>query len=129
MYYLTIYADNDLVEERVAYQDYAEAIAACGNFYEPRFARSVLTFSSEVIGKTFMRSYAQLNRLEDLGEDVDRSSPQALRAVKHGNAFVYSRSYRFLIESELGAQEADQMREEDSRDECDGSSVSRDPAA
>lgn len=119
MYYLTICAGDELLEERVKYQDYADAIAACGQYYEPRSAGSVLSFTSEVRGKKFMRSYAQLSRLEDLGESVGRLSPQGLRAVKSDNAFVYAKSYTFLIESELGARETDWFLEEDAKEDED----------
>jgi len=59
-----------------------------------------------------MRSYAQLTRLVDLGE-VPRDSPQAVAAAKQSNAFSFSRSYVFLVESDEGVREAERRTRED----------------
>jgi len=116
MYFLTIEVEGTAIVERAPFDDYAQAIEACGGYYEPRFPGSALTFSTVVVGKKFMRAYASLTRLEDLGEAVDRSSPQAHRAVKDGNAFIYPKSCHFLIESELGVLDLDRMRDEDAKE-------------
>ena len=119
MYFLTIQIGDSVIVERRPYGDYSDAIAACAEHYEPRFPGSVLKFSCEVIGKKFMRSYASLTRLEDLGEDVDRSAGQGFKAVKDGNAFVYPKTCTFLIESELGARETDQFRDVDAKEDAE----------
>ena len=119
MYFLTICAAELAIVERAPYSDYSEAINACGEYYEVRFPGSVLEFCSVVSGKRFMRSHASLTRVEDLGDDVDRSSGRGLRAVKDSNAFIYAKSYAFLIESDLGVQEADRCRDLDAKDEAE----------
>lgn len=114
MYFLTIRAGNEILKDRAEFADYADALAACGEYYEPRFAGSTLNFTSVVIGKRFLRSHAQLVRMEDLSGNVPLDSPQAIAAAKHSNAFSFDRSYAFLIESEEGAREADRIAREDS---------------
>lgn len=116
MYFLTIEVEGAAIVKRAPFDDYAQAIEACGEYYEPRFPGSVLTFSTVVVGKKFMRAYASLTRLDDLAEAVDRSSPQADRAVKDGNAFIYPKSCRCLIESELGVLDLESMRDEDAKE-------------
>jgi hypothetical protein len=116
MYLLTIRAGDEILCERVPYADYAEALAACGEFYEPKAAGAALHFTSVVTQKKFMRSYASLTRMEDLS-GVPRSSPQAVAAAKQSNAFSFSRSYKFLIESDDGVQEAERRAREDKEEE------------
>lgn len=116
MYFLTIAAKNSSICERVPYSDFGEAILACGNYYQPRFPGSVLDFTSEVVGKKFARAYAQLTLLEDLPPDTPRDSPQGIKALKQGNAFIFEKSYTFLIESEAGVKEADRFRAEDNEE-------------
>ena len=71
-----------------------------------------MNFTSVVTGKKFMRSYAQLTRLADLG-DVSRDSPQAIAAAKQSNAFSCLKSYSFLVESDEGVREAERRVRED----------------
>jgi hypothetical protein len=113
MYHLSVKANGEMLRKRVPYADYAEAVAACGEYYEPRAPGSVLSFTSVVTRKRFMRSYAQLIRMEDLGSDVPGDSPQSIAAVKQNTAFSFSRSYVFLIESDDGVREAEQWARED----------------
>ncbi|MDT0140831.1 hypothetical protein [Acidovorax sp. PRC11] len=112
MYFLTVKAGDEIVRDRTPFADYSEALAACGEYYEPRAAGAVLNFTSVVTGKKFMRSYAHLTRLADLGE-VSRDSPQAVVAAKQSNAFSFSKSYAFLVESEDGVHEAERRARED----------------
>lgn len=113
MYFLTIRADESVLCDRVPYPDYSDAIEACGEYYEPKARGAVMNFTSEVVGKKFVRAYAQLVRLEDLSPDVQRASPRSIMVTKQNNAFTFSRSYTFLIESELGVQEAERLKRED----------------
>jgi hypothetical protein len=112
MYFLTVRAGGEIVRERIPYADYAEAVAACGEFYEPKVAGAVLNFTSVVKGKKFMRSHAQLTRMADL-KGVPRNSPQAIAAAKHSNAFSFTKSYTFLIQSEDGVRDAEHRARED----------------
>lgn len=112
MYFLTVKAGGEIVRDRAPFVDYAEALAACGEYYEPRAAGAALNFTSVVTGKKFMRSYAHLTRLADLG-DVSRDSPQAVAAAKLSNAFSFSKSYAFLVESDDGVREAERRARED----------------
>ncbi|MBQ0936959.1 hypothetical protein KAK11_16650 [Ideonella paludis] len=112
MYFLTIKAGNEVLRDRAPFTDYADALAACGEYYEPRAVGAALNFTSIVTGKKFMRSYAQLTRLADLA-DVPRDSPQAVAAAKQSNAFSFSKSYAFLVESAEGVQEAEKWARED----------------
>lgn len=102
MYFLTIKAGNEVLRDRAPFTDYADALAARGEYYEPRAVGAALNFTSIVTGKKFMRSYAQLTRLADLAADVPRDSPQAVAAAKQSNAFSFSKSYAFLVESAEG---------------------------
>jgi len=113
MYLLTVFSNDVKIRERVPYSDFFDAISACGEYYEPRAAGAVLSFTSEVIGKRFMRAYAQLLRMEDVPDGTPGDSPRAVLAKKQGIAFDFARSYTFLIESELGSQEADRIKHED----------------
>lgn len=112
MYFLTIKSGEDILCNRVPFADYADAIAACGDYYDPRTAGATLNFTSVVVAKKFLRSYASLTRLEDL-RDTPRGSPQAIAAVKQDNAFVFKNSYVFLIESDEGVREAQRRERED----------------
>lgn len=112
MYFLTIKSGKDILCNRVQFADYADAMAACGAYYDPRYAGSTLNFTSVVVGKKFLRSYASLTKLEDL-RDVPRNSPQAIAAAKQDNAFVFANSYVFLIESDEGVREAQRRERED----------------
>ena len=113
MYFLTVMAGDEMLLERVSFADYAEAVAACGEFYEPRAAGAALNFTTVVMGKKFMRSHAQLTQMADLGDNVPRDSPRAIAAAKQSNAFSFSKSCAFLIESEDGVREAERMARED----------------
>ena len=116
MYFLTVKSNDEILLEREPFTDYAEAVAACGKYYEPRFAGSVLSFTTDVSGKQFLRSYAQLTCIDDLGEDVPRDSPRWIAAAKQSNAFTFAKSYVLLIESEEAIREAERMAREDDED-------------
>lgn len=112
MYFLTIKSGEEILCNGVPFPDYADAIAACGAYYDPRYAGSTLNFTSVVVGKKFLRAYASLTKLEDL-RDVPRNSPQAIAAAKQDNAFLFAKSYFFLIETYEGMREAQQRERED----------------
>ncbi|TDS84996.1 hypothetical protein [Comamonas sp. JUb58] len=111
MYFLTITGGDEMLCERTPFHDYAEAVAACGEFYEPKAPGAVLNFTSVVVRKKFVRSYTHLTLLADLG-DVPHDSPEAFLAAKQSNAFSFSRSYVFVIESSEGVREADERASE-----------------
>ena len=113
MYYLSVKADGEFVSRRIPYPDYGDALAALGEYYEPKAAGSVLSLTTEVTRKRFMRSYAYLMRMEDLGADVPEGSPRSIAAIKQNTAFSFSKSYLFLIESEEGVSESDRIARED----------------
>jgi hypothetical protein len=117
MYFLTVRAGDSVLCDRVPYADYAAAIEACGAYYEPKARGAVMNFTSEAVGKKFMRAYAQLVRLEDLAPDVPRGSPRHDMATKQGNAFAFTKSYTFLIESEAGVEEAERLKREEDDNE------------
>lgn len=112
MYFLTVKAGNEILHDRTPFADYSEALAACGEFYEAKANGAALNFTSVVTGKKFMRTFAQLTRMADLG-DVPRDSPQAIAAVKQSNAFTFAKSYAFLVESDEGIHEAELRAHED----------------
>ncbi|WP_432731289.1 hypothetical protein [Variovorax sp. W6] len=115
-YFLSVFSGEEVLREQEEFADFAEAIAACGEYYEPRARGSVLNFTTVVTGKQFMRSYAQLVRIDDLPSDVAPGSPQSLAAIKQDNAFSFARSYHFLIESEAGLEQAAQWQREEDED-------------
>lgn len=116
MYFLSVFSRGVAIVERVPYTDFADAIAACGEYYEPRSVGAVLSFDSVVTGKRFMRAYSSLTRPDDL----DNSAEERVRhrAAKDSNAFLYSASYTFLIESEAGVAEAEQRKDEDAAEDA-----------
>lgn len=116
-YFLSIFSGEEVLRDQEPFADFAEAIAACGEYYEPRARGSVLNFTSIMTGKQFMRSYAQLVRIDDLASDVAPGSSQALAAIKQDNAFSFARSYHFLIESEARLQQRASWQQEDDEDQ------------
>ncbi|OWQ43761.1 hypothetical protein CDL60_28540 [Roseateles noduli] len=116
IYFLTIKSGDEVLQDRTPFADYAEAIAACGEFYEPKTAGASLEFISVVKGKRFMRSYSHLTRLEDLGE-VPAGTQQAIVATKQGNAFKFLKSYTFFIESEEGIADLEKFLNDDDDEE------------
>lgn len=115
-YFLSVFSGEEVLREQEEFADFAEAVAACGEYYEPRAEGSVLNFTTVVTGKRFMRSYAQLVRIDDLPSDVAPGSPQSLAAIKQDNAFSFTRSYHFLIESQAGWETGAQWQREDDQD-------------
>jgi len=117
MYFLSVYrgpALEELIECRRQFRDFAEAVAACGEYYEPRAQGAVLEFTAAVTGKVLRRANAQLMRPEDVPHDA----PDARRwsAAKQSNAFRYGHSYHFTVETEAGIEQAEQWRREDEKD-------------
>ena len=123
MYFLSVFSRGIALVERVPYADFAEAIAACGEYYEPRFGGSTLSFDSDVRGKKFLRAFASLTRPEDL----DDKAIQIVRdmASRNSNAFLYSKSYRFLVESEAGVAECERLRAEEAAEDAQDDDGSR----
>lgn len=114
MYFLTVIQSNVEIIRRRPFDDFAEAVAACGVYYELRAKGARLQFNVEA-GKVFLRAYAALTRPQDVaGEHAN--SPVAWRAAKQSNAFFHEHSYRFLIESKAGIEEAEQYQREDEVD-------------
>jgi hypothetical protein len=107
MYFLSVFQDQREIVMRRPFSDFAEAIAACGDYYEPRAAGASLQFSVEVTGKIFRRATAQLTRPEDVPSE-QANSPMAWRAAKQSNAFRFDYSYHFLVESDAGIEQAEQ---------------------
>ena len=116
MYFLSVFSRGTAIVERVPYTDFADAIAACGEYYEPRSRGAVLRFESIVTGKRFMRAYSSLTRPEDLEASADERLRH--RAAKDSNAFLYSKSYNFLIESDAGVAEAERFNDEDAAEDA-----------
>src|SRR5262245_22605308 len=102
MYYLTIKKNGEVILAKQPFADYAAAVAFTSQFYQPRAARSVLRFTTEVINGEFARSYATLERPENLDKDSPFFKERCHATVKKANAFSFDASYLFLIESELG---------------------------
>jgi hypothetical protein len=112
MYYLTVDKDGKELVRRMGFEDYSEALRYLTNFYTPRNndIRVVLSFTTEVINGEFARSYVELS---DPNAIEPSDETRYVRAVKFSNAFKYEGSYFFLIESELGVQDADCEDEDD----------------
>lgn len=115
MYFLTVLEDQRVVVLKRPYADFADAVAACGDYYEPRAVGAVLEFNVEVTSKIFRRATAQLTRPEDVSQE-HANSPVAWRAAKQSNAFQFDSSYSFLVESEAGIEQAAQWQREDDSD-------------
>ena len=108
-YHLTVHADGAPLVTREPFDDYARAIGFVSRYYRPRSGRSVLTFDTEVIDGKFARAYKALN----VPEALDRTDPDFAAlyhiAAKNSNAFDYDRSYRFLVESDFGIDQAERV--------------------
>ena len=107
MYFLTVRRDGRDEVFRKPFEDYSDALEFLMAYYRPRSSRSVLTFSTEVINGAFARSYLSLNLPEGVVDGPGARERYAL-AVKHQNAYEYSSSYFFLIESQVGIDDADE---------------------
>jgi hypothetical protein len=103
MYYVTIIKNGVDVFRRKPFKQYEDAMSALGEYYKTPWGKSTLTFVTETLNGQFARTYTELNRWED----IDPKDARYTQAVKDSNAFVYDGSYFFLIESEIGMQEAD----------------------
>jgi len=115
MYFLSVFQNQREIARRRPFSDFAEAIAACGEYYEPRAAGAVLQFSVQVTGKIFRRATAQLTRPEDVPAE-QANSPVAWRAAKQSNAFRFEYSYAFLVESDAGIEQAEQWLRDEKAD-------------
>lgn len=116
MHFLSVFSADVAIVERVPYADFADAIAACGEYYEPQTRGAVLSFESIVTGKRFLRAYSSLTRPDDLNSSEDERVRH--RAAKDSSAFLYSKSYTFLIESEAGVAEAERRKYEDAAEDA-----------
>lgn len=111
-YFLSVFeGERDIVHRR-PFEDFSEAVAACSDYYEPRAAGAVLEFTVQVIGKVVRRATAQLTRPDDVRPE-HANSPVSWRAAKDSNAFNFGHSYVFLIETELGMEQAEQWKRDD----------------
>ena len=110
MYYLTITRDGQDVIRRKAFDDYDAAIEYTSQFYRPRHTRCVLEFTTEVINGKFARSFGTLNRPEGLDENGPYYKERYHVAAKQANSFDYDYSYLFVIESECGIRDVEDMR-------------------
>ena len=108
MYYLTIEKDGKELCVRIPYNDYSEAILACAKYYKPIAKRGVLSFVTEAINGNFARSYAELNRPENIFTDDEIGKKRYAVAAKLTNSFEYDSSFFFLIESKIGIEDADE---------------------
>ena len=113
MYYVTVVKDGKDIVDRMPVGDFAGALAETSRFYTTRLGRGVLRFTTEVINGQFARSYAQLNRPEDIDEDEFLFKERYHYAAKYSNAFNYDGSYFFLIESDLGVSERESPDDHD----------------
>jgi hypothetical protein len=107
MYYLSVERSGKEIIRRMGFQDYAEAVNFTAQFYAPKAPRAVLSFVTEVVNGEFARSFAVLTRPDEVAEGEAWFIERRNAAVKQANAFEYDASYQFLIESELGVQDAD----------------------
>jgi len=115
MYFLSVFQGQREIVVRRPFADFADAIAACGDYYEPRALGAVLEFNVQVSGKIFRRATAQLTRPEDVAPEKS-NSPVAWRAAKQSNAFRFDHSYRFLVESDAGIEQAERWQRDDEED-------------
>ena len=89
-YYSTIENNDIIIEKRVPFDDYKEAMHIFSKYYKSKSQRSVLNFTTELINGRFARSYIELNLPENISMNDDTISTQRyLNAVKHSNAFEY----------------------------------------
>ena len=116
MYFLTVFSGDEKIRNRIPYVDYAEAIAACGDYYEPKALGAQLLFTSVVMQKKFMRAYATLTHISEL-DDNATDEARAYAIIKQSNAFDFLKSYDFLIESEAGVLQSAEWAKEDEEDE------------
>ncbi|WP_162130825.1 hypothetical protein [Variovorax sp. CF313] len=108
MYYLTVEKNGVRVIDRKSFEDYSTAIKACGEFYQSKTGRSNLEFNTDVVNGEFFRSYAELNRPEDISLENEMEKIRYSVAAKHSNRFEYEASLFFLIESDSGVAESEQ---------------------
>lgn len=107
MYYLTVVKNGEEVCVRAPYTDYSDAILACADYYSPKNKRSVLTFTTEALNGRFARSYAEMNRPEEISTEDEIGKHRYAAAAKCTNAFEFKDSLLFLIETEIGVLDAD----------------------
>jgi hypothetical protein len=104
MYYLTVEQNGVEVVRRKVFDDYGTAVKFISKYFEPKSRRSVLSFTTEAINGEFARSYVEM---ADPTTIDHHDQTRYLRSVKFSNAFSYEGSYFFLIESDVGIQDAD----------------------
>ena len=107
LYYLTIEKNGEEVCARLPYSDYSEAMLACAEHYRSTTKRSVLTFTTETINGRFARSYAEMNRPEEISTEDEMGKIRYAVAAKYTNAFEFEKSLFFLIETDVGIEDVD----------------------
>lgn len=112
-YYVTVDEDGKEIVRRESFDDFYVAMGFFSRYYRPRSKRSVLGFTTEVINGEFFRAYVTLWIPESLDQADSHFHQRDAIATKQSNAFEYSHTYFFLVESELGAKEADMPDDED----------------
>ena len=110
MYFVTVVKNGEAIVEKKEFSDYAQAIAYTSEFYQPKFGRVVLSFTTEVINGHFARSFATLTRPEDVQEKGAFFKEKYEVAAKQDTSFFYSGSYLFVIESMFGIRDAEAIR-------------------
>jgi hypothetical protein len=104
-YFFSMREDGRKTVDELPFVDFAQAIEHLSRYYRPRSSRSVLVFSSEVINGALARCYRSLVRPESVVRDDTTHERLYERAVETDRAFQYDRSYLFVIETEIGAEE------------------------
>jgi hypothetical protein len=112
-YYLTVIRNKSVVVSRLRFDDYSDAVQYLTRYYQPRMpgVRSTLELTTEVINGSFARSYGTLFSPQECGHTVTEEMMGI--AAKQKVSFIFDGHYRFLIESEVGASEADANGSED----------------
>lgn len=107
VYFVTVEEDGKEIVRRKTFADYFAAVSFLSSYYRPTTARSVLEFATEVINGEFARSYVTLMLPEALDKSDSLFHTKYPIAAKQSNAFRYEHMYFFLIESEVGKNDAD----------------------
>lgn len=113
-YFLTVEKAGEELFSRKPFNDYSEALEACSSFCIPRSPRAVLTFVTETVNGNFARSYAEINRPEDIDPNDEIQRARYAAAARLSNAFDYTDSYFFLVESDFGIEDINLIKALDS---------------
>lgn len=107
MYYLTVKKNGKIIIKRESFNDYSLAIEYCQRYYTPKYKRSTLEFTTEVVKGRFARSYAYMTRIEN--EKSNIAGDNYDKTVKLANAFDFDSNYLFIIESDFGIKDAEEF--------------------